>query len=94
MPDRLSLRLCIEGRVQGVWFRGWTVEMARHLGLSGWVRNQPDGSVEVLVSGSAPAVEAMVAACRHGPPSATVLSVTATPAAPPPEDGFWKKPSA
>ena len=44
-------RILVHGRVQGVWFRGWTVDVARALGLDGWVRNRRDGSVEILASG-------------------------------------------
>ncbi len=69
------VRVRIEGRVQGVWFRGWTIEEARHRGLDGWVRNRVDGSVEALFSGSQEAVEAMIAACHRGPAAARVSSV-------------------
>ena len=68
-------RLTIHGRVQGVWYRGWAVEAARALGLSGWVRNRRDGSVEMLVEGAPEAVEAMIARCREGPPAARVARV-------------------
>ena len=86
--DRLSLRVKVEGRVQGVWFRGWTIEQARARGLDGWVRNRSDGSVEALFSGPAADVLAMVAACRRGPPAARVTSLTQWPADPPAEAGF------
>ena len=56
----------IEGRVQGVWFRGWTVDDATRLKLDGWVRNRRDGSVEALFAGRAQAVDKMLAACRRG----------------------------
>lgn len=65
-------RLRIFGSVQGVWYRGWTVETARALGLDGWVRNRRDGSVEALVSGSQDAIDALVTRCRKGPPAARV----------------------
>jgi acylphosphatase len=68
-------RLTIHGRVQGVWYRGWAVEAARALGLSGWVRNRRDGSVEMLVEGAPEAVEAMIARCREGPPAARVARI-------------------
>jgi acylphosphatase len=65
----------IEGRVQGVWFRGWAVEEAARRGLRGWVRNRNDGSVEALFIGPGQSVSAMVAACRRGPPAARVSKV-------------------
>jgi acylphosphatase len=68
-------RLLIAGRVQGVWFRGWTVEQALALGLDGWVRNRRDGSVEILASGSEAAVAALIERCHAGPPAARVESV-------------------
>jgi len=75
----------ITGRVQGVWFRGWVRGEARRLGLTGWVRNEPDGSVAALFVGPGAAVAAMLALCREGPPHARVLDVEATPVAPAPE---------
>lgn len=72
---RRTVRLKIDGRVQGVWYRGWTVEQARLLGLDGWVRNRRDGSVEAVVSGSPDAVERMILACHDGPPAARVQAV-------------------
>ena len=75
----------ITGRVQGVWFRGWVREEARRLGLTGWVRNEPDGSVSALFVGPGAAVAAMLALCREGPPHARVLGVETTPVAPVPE---------
>ncbi len=71
-----AVRVRITGRVQGVWYRGWTVQQASRLGLSGWVRNRADGSVEAVFAGPAAAVEAMVAACRTGPPAAGVVGLT------------------
>ncbi len=69
MPGR---RLRVYGRVQGVFFRQWTAEKARALGLRGWVRNRLDGSVELVAHGEAEALEALTAACRTGPPAAKV----------------------
>ena len=73
-----AVRVRVSGRVQGVWFRGWTVERAVALGLSGWVRNRVDGTVEALFSGEAAAVDAMVEECRRGPPAARVSGLTVT----------------
>lgn len=71
----MTRQLRIRGRVQGVGFRMYMVRKARELGLSGWVRNRSDGSVEALVQGAPDAVEAMVAWTRQGPPSAEVSEV-------------------
>ena len=65
----------IVGRVQGVFFRAWTREEARRLGLSGWVRNRSDGSVEAHLEGDVDAVERMVALLHNGPVHAEVSSV-------------------
>jgi acylphosphatase len=71
----IARRLVIAGRVQGVGFRYAFADEARMHGLGGWVRNRRDGRVEALVSGPAPAVEAMIAWARVGPPAARVASV-------------------
>lgn len=86
-------RLHIRGRVQGVWFRGWMVDQARRLGLTGWVRNRRDGSVEALLVGSRAAVEAMVEACRSGPPAARVETVERAAAEGIAGSGFVQKPT-
>ena len=62
----------VSGRVQGVWFRGSTVDVARSLGLRGWVRNRPDGDVEAVFEGPRQQVEQAVEWCRRGPPAARV----------------------
>jgi acylphosphatase len=72
----LRVRLRITGRVQGVWYRGATEAEARRLGVDGWVRNMPDGSVEAVVQGEPAAVRALVAWCRTGPPGARVADVS------------------
>ena len=68
-------RLLIQGRVQGVSFRYYTMQEARMLGLTGWVRNLWDGRVEVLLDGSEDAVKQMIEWCQQGPPSAVVEEV-------------------
>jgi acylphosphatase len=73
----------IQGRVQGVWYRGWAVQEARSRGLSGWVRNRSDGSVEALVSGPKAAVNDLLDAFWQGPPAAKVTRVDVQTASPP-----------
>jgi acylphosphatase len=73
-----TVRLKITGRVQGVGYRLWATRIAASLGLRGWVRNRPDGSVEALVTGAPQDVAAMVEASRKGPVGAHVTEVTAT----------------
>jgi acylphosphatase len=67
-----TLRMQIRGRVQGVWFRESMRREAERLNVSGWVRNQSDGSVEAVVQGSDEAVAAITAWARNGPPQARV----------------------
>ncbi|MFQ5903120.1 MAG: acylphosphatase [Candidatus Binatia bacterium] len=73
--DKVRIHLRIDGRVQGVFFRASTVEQADRLGLRGWVRNCPDGSVEVVAEGMRKKIEALVRWCHHGPPGAHVHDV-------------------
>lgn len=80
VSDRKAVRARIEGRVQGVYYRVSTRRAARALGLAGWVRNLPDGSVEAFFQGSAEAVERVLGWCREGPPGARVERVTVQPA--------------
>ena len=72
---RTQLRVVVAGRVQGVWYRAWTAETAEMLGLDGWVRNRLDGTVEAVFAGAPDKVEAMVRACRDGPPAARVTEI-------------------
>lgn len=67
--------LIISGRVQGVWFRGSMAQEAQRLGVTGWVRNRADGSVEAMVAGTAEQVAAIMNWARRGPPNATVAHV-------------------
>ncbi len=70
-----SVQVLIEGRVQGVYYRGWTQEQALGLGLSGWVRNRLDGVVEAIFSGPASQVGEMLRLCKEGPGDALVTTV-------------------
>jgi acylphosphatase len=71
----ITRHLRIRGRVQGVGFRMYLQREAQRHGVTGWVRNRHDGSVEAVVQGEAEAVEAVIAWARHGPPSARVMNV-------------------
>jgi len=71
----------VTGRVQGVFFRAWTAEQAERLGVGGWVRNCPDGSVEAHLEGDAAAVEQIIGAMRRGPRGARVDRVEVESAA-------------
>jgi acylphosphatase len=73
--DKLRARVIIEGRVQGVFFRASTRDEARKLGISGWVRNLPNGDVEGLFEGDKSNVTQMLAWCYKGPPYAVVHKV-------------------
>ena len=65
----------VTGRVQGVGFRWFARQQARRWGVRGWVRNLPDGSVEIAAQGSADAIEGLLAAVRRGPPGAEVADI-------------------
>ncbi len=67
-----AVRARIEGRVQGVFFRVSTRQVARSLGVTGWVRNLPGGAVEAFLQGAPDAVERALDWCREGPPGARV----------------------
>ena len=75
----LQARLTISGQVQGVGYRDWAIMTARRLGLTGWVRNRTDGSVEALIVGDDEAVGEMIDACRRGPRMAHVDNVDVEP---------------
>lgn len=93
MTGHIARRIRVHGRVQGVWFRDWTIERATALRLDGWVRNRIDGTVEVLARGPADAVEALIAACHQGSPGARVdlVEVEETPGLV--AAGFVRKPT-
>jgi len=89
-----TVRLRISGRVQGVGYRAWAIATATRLGLSGWVRNRLDGSVEALVSGDDDTVEAMIALCGDGPYGARVTAVAIEEDQPDGSTGFGARPTA
>lgn len=76
MSEAVSrFRVRITGRVQGVNFRAFTVEHALRMGLKGYVRNLPDGSVEAVIEGDAQKVKGLIEVLRKGPPAAYVQHV-------------------
>lgn len=74
-PKQVRAHVFISGRVQGVGYRYSTVDTAIQLGLTGWVRNLPDGSVEAVFEGSQTVVGQMIRWCYQGPPAAMVQKV-------------------
>jgi acylphosphatase len=80
MTEPVTRRLQIRGQVQGVWYRESMRLEAERLGVTGWVRNRGDGSVEAVVQGNPAAVEAITRWARRGPEQARVEAVEASPA--------------
>ena len=74
--NKITIRVRITGRVQGVCYRIWTVEYATSLGLSGWVRNRIDGSVEAIFYGNQKKIDEMIKALYRGPSAALVIFMT------------------
>ncbi|HSQ99879.1 MAG TPA: acylphosphatase [Sphingomicrobium sp.] len=74
---RHARHVTVAGRVQGVFFRAWTRDLARQLGVTGWVRNCPDGSVEAHVEGEEQDLERLVDRMRGGPRAAEVTEILA-----------------
>ena len=70
-----AIHVVIHGRVQGVGYRAWTEHKAKLRGLSGWVRNRRDGTVEAVFAGPIDAVDAMVIDCNRGPRGSAVARV-------------------
>ena len=75
MKAKRTVHLRITGRVQGVYFRAWTVENAKVRGITGWVRNCSDGSIEALFSGTAENVAELIELCGDGPRDAFVRAI-------------------
>lgn len=81
MQKHISVK--VSGRVQGVYYRASTQEEAQRLGLKGFVKNEPDGSVYIEAEGDDAVLDALVAWCRQGPPAARVSNVEI-------HEGTWK----
>jgi acylphosphatase len=88
VTERVRAHVRVEGSVQGVFFRSETRERARSRGLDGWVRNDPDGSVEAVFEGGRESVEGLVRWCRNGPRGARVRDVRVEWEHPHGEEGF------
>jgi acylphosphatase len=71
----IARRLVVSGRVQGVGYRAAMIEAAHAIGISGWVRNRDDGTVEAVVQGEDERIERMLTWCRRGPPAARVTEI-------------------
>lgn len=76
--SKARAHLVVNGKVQGVYFRAETREQAAALGLTGWVKNRPDRSVEVVAEGSREKIEKLIDWCLQGPPRAEVSEVNVT----------------
>lgn len=85
---RVRYRVRVSGRVQGVWYRESCRRQAQATGVVGWVRNNPDGTVEAVIEGEAPAVDELLAWMRSGPPRAVVTHVETQQEPPKGELGF------
>jgi len=81
--ESAAVHLIVRGKVQGVWYRAGTQEQAQKLDIAGWVRNLPDGSVEIQAEGLRENLDALIKWCRQGPPSAEVKDI----------DEEWNRPS-
>jgi acylphosphatase len=75
MEENARARVVISGRVQGVFFRAETQRAAERIGVHGWVRNQPDGTVAAVFEGSKQSVDQAVEWCRQGSPMSEVTDV-------------------
>jgi len=71
----VARHVSVTGRVQGVFFRGWTQDQASELGVTGWVRNCPDGRVDMHIEGEEDAVRQLLDRLNRGPPAARVEDV-------------------
>jgi len=74
-----AIHILVHGRVQGVWFRAGTKERADELGILGWVKNRPEGTVEIHAEGEKSQLEIFISWCRKGTPAANVTSLDLSP---------------
>ncbi len=86
--ETVRIRVVVQGRVQGVWFRESTRRMAEQRGIAGWVRNLPAGDVEAVFEGSSETVASALAWCRRGPEHAVVTALQAVDEEPEGLEGF------
>lgn len=86
-----AVRVVVQGKVQGVWYRAWTVENAEELHLDGWVRNRHDSTVEAVLFGPAANVDQMLVRMQDGPPLARVENLIVTDDADGIAPGFHQK---
>lgn len=91
--DKVCVHIVVSGRVQGVWFRGWTAKQAEGLQIRGWVRNRVDGTVEAVFAGAQHDVDEMIKRCQSGPPLARVDHMEVSPADDDGLNGFEKGPT-
>lgn len=89
----VTRRLRIHGHVQGVFYRAWSGETARELGLRGWVRNRADGTVEMLVHGAKDSLDRFIRRCHDGPPAAQVERIDVEQTDEEAPAGFEKRPT-
>lgn len=90
MTDNKRVHVIVKGRVQGVFFRAYTRDEAIRLGLSGWVRNCPDGSVEAMIEGEETAVAKMLQWFHEGSPHSLVETIHTTEEHPVGDDTTFK----
>jgi acylphosphatase len=91
MAEIIGRKVRVFGRVQGVFFRQWTVKKATTLGVNGWVHNARDGSVEAHLAGDEGAVTQLIEHMRQGPPQARIDDVMVEPVEPETVEGFSVK---
>ncbi|MGC4252164.1 MAG: acylphosphatase [Sphingobium sp.] len=92
--NMIARHLIIRGRVQGVFYRNWMVAAARQFGLTGWVRNRMDGTVESAVEGPPEAVDRIIQLAHDGPPAAKVDQVVVQESPAQGFSSFEKRPTA